>query len=219
MRTSRKPTVIAVFVTAILASLAVGGALASAIPDGGEQLTACVRENNGQMRLVESADDCRDREYPVAWNQMGVPGPEGPAGPAGMTAAYETNSMGGLFEPGDPPVDGYMVQDLPAGDYVFFNRWSTWLADESPLAQVGCDLFEEAADGSRVYKQGFIGGSNDEAVPRENQSHLYTYSDHPADTRLVVVCEHTSGGALEMYATWTAIPVDDVEFGPTPWPN
>ena len=48
-------------------------------------LSACYNVTNGQMRLVNTAAECRTAERFVSWSQAGTPGPEGPPGPPGPT--------------------------------------------------------------------------------------------------------------------------------------
>ena len=88
---------------ALIAGVVVVGGLAAAQPDG-EEITACVKNNNGQMRLVDSWDDCLSSEYPVTWNQAGAPGPQGPEGPQGPPG------------PGGEPLDLFV--DCDAGESI-----------------------------------------------------------------------------------------------------
>jgi hypothetical protein len=48
---------------------------------------ACVNTTNGQVRIVDSAANCKNSEVPVSWNVTGSPGPSGPPGPAGPAGA------------------------------------------------------------------------------------------------------------------------------------
>jgi hypothetical protein len=56
------------------------------VPCYSDVINAC-KQNNGQIRIVNSPDDCRRGELPISWNQAGIPGPQGPAGPTGMRGA------------------------------------------------------------------------------------------------------------------------------------
>lgn len=64
-----------------------GTAYALATPNG--VLHACYqthpspRDDNGDLRLVDSANDCRNNERYVEWNQVGPQGPQGPQGAQG----------------------------------------------------------------------------------------------------------------------------------------
>jgi hypothetical protein len=47
-------------------------------------LLACANRQ-GDLRLVDSHDECRKNEIPVQWSVRGPQGPQGPVGPQGMT--------------------------------------------------------------------------------------------------------------------------------------
>jgi hypothetical protein len=77
----------------------VTGGMAWAGASSGEDtamIQACVRSglSQGQVRIVDSHDQCHDNEYPISWNQEGEPGavgpqgPPGPPGPAGSARAF-----------------------------------------------------------------------------------------------------------------------------------
>ena len=48
-----------------------------------QQLFACARNNNGQLRLASGPGQCDGNETAVSWNIAGPQGPAGPAGPQG----------------------------------------------------------------------------------------------------------------------------------------
>lgn len=67
---------------AIAISLVVGGAaLATASDDG--VITACIREKSGQIRIVDSVEQCRRFENTLTWNQTGAEGLQGQQGDVG----------------------------------------------------------------------------------------------------------------------------------------
>ena len=74
---------------AVAALAAAGGIAAAAIPDSSGAIHGCYQKNNGNLRVVGSASDCRNSETAIQWNQKGQPGqpgsdgPPGPPGPAG----------------------------------------------------------------------------------------------------------------------------------------
>jgi hypothetical protein len=68
---------------AVGAALLVVGGVAYATISSSAVLNACAQKNNGQLRLVSSASDCRPSEYAVAWNQEGPQGPQGLPGQDG----------------------------------------------------------------------------------------------------------------------------------------
>jgi len=63
----------------------------------GEILYGCYKKENGQLRLVNSTDQCLPSEMPISWNQKGAAGPQGPEGPAGAQGS------GGLQGSAGPP--------------------------------------------------------------------------------------------------------------------
>ena len=44
---------------------------------------ACVKNPNGQLRIVNDPADCQSHETHLSWNVQGPPGPTGPTGPMG----------------------------------------------------------------------------------------------------------------------------------------
>jgi hypothetical protein len=63
--------------------VALGGAAFAAIPDPGGTIHGCYQKSNGNLRVTESASDCRSSEQPIDWNRRGPPGATGPDGPPG----------------------------------------------------------------------------------------------------------------------------------------
>lgn len=47
-----------------------------------ETIEACAKDN-GELRIVETAGDCKTNETPLSWNVTGPVGPQGPEGPPG----------------------------------------------------------------------------------------------------------------------------------------
>ena len=70
-------------IAAIVAAIVSGG-LATAQNPQSEQITACVKKANGQMRLVASSADCNSSERAVSWAVRGPEGPQGVPGPQGL---------------------------------------------------------------------------------------------------------------------------------------
>ena len=92
-----------------------GVAASTAIANGsGTTLTACVKSNNGQMRLVSAASQCVPSEYSVQWNSEGTPGPAGPAGPAGPSGPAGPAGPSGPVGPSGAP--GAVGPTGPKGD-------------------------------------------------------------------------------------------------------
>jgi type VI secretion system secreted protein Hcp len=67
-----------------VAALGAGSAIAvAAIPGDDGTINGCYGKGNGDLRVVENADDCRNRETPIKWSQRGPAGPQGIPGPTG----------------------------------------------------------------------------------------------------------------------------------------
>jgi hypothetical protein len=99
-RVSRKALVVLI---GALAALTVGAGFAVAsIPDGSGVFHACYQKNEGQLRLVESAADCRPSEKATSWSQIGPQGPPGPPGPQGTPgSSFLAGSSGGQLSTGN----------------------------------------------------------------------------------------------------------------------
>ncbi len=119
----------------VVAVAGVGGAAYAVIPDG-NVIRACYKQNYGDLRVVDSASQCRTGETALEWGQQGAqgePGPAGSAGPAGATgpvgpagiseAYYEHRGIygggGSQAIPGDYQDRVVADLDLPAGAYTF----------------------------------------------------------------------------------------------------
>ena len=99
----RRPALIA---TGLAAAVALGTGLAfAAIPGAGGVIHGCYKAQNGQLRVVDSASDCRPSELSINWNQQGPQGIQGPPGPAGPKG-----------DKGDPGIQGPPGPPGPKGD-------------------------------------------------------------------------------------------------------
>jgi hypothetical protein len=63
--------------------IGLGGVAFATIPDSTGTIHGCYGKSNGNLRVVESASDCRSNETALPWNQQGPPGP-----PGGLTTAF-----------------------------------------------------------------------------------------------------------------------------------
>jgi hypothetical protein len=55
--------------------IALGGVALAAIPDSDGTIHACYQKRGGDLRVVDSEDQCRDRrERPISWSKAGPPG-------------------------------------------------------------------------------------------------------------------------------------------------
>jgi hypothetical protein len=78
IRRHRPSPGMAIGIAALLVVL--GGVAFAAIPDSDGTIHACYQKRNGNLRVVESSDDCRrSRELSLEWNQRGPKGDPGQA--------------------------------------------------------------------------------------------------------------------------------------------
>jgi hypothetical protein len=84
------------------------------------EIKACYKKVNGQLRLVKDFAECHPSELPISWNQMGPPGPTGPQGPIGLTGPT------GPTGPQGPPGEG--------------GAGKVWIARQEVEAHLGGDL-------------------------------------------------------------------------------
>lgn len=83
---------------------------------------ACYQKNNGQLRIVQDPQECKNSEVPIAWNQRGEDGTVGPTGPQGergadgSTGAQGQSGVAGPVGPqGEPGPAGAGGPTGPAG--------------------------------------------------------------------------------------------------------
>jgi hypothetical protein len=72
--------------TTFALAIAVGvGVATGAIPDSGGVIHGCYEQDEGQLRVIDTARGgaCRPSETPLNWNQTGPQGPKGDTGPQG----------------------------------------------------------------------------------------------------------------------------------------
>lgn len=91
-----RSAVLASVVSAVVTAVLVGGGIAIASGDDSDVLHACARNKNGQLRLVDSEDDCRRKETEVSWGITGPQGPPGPSGGSGVNCDLELRIRGRL---------------------------------------------------------------------------------------------------------------------------
>lgn len=86
---------------ALVAAVAAGATYATTSLTGAtatKTINACVKDN-GDVRIVASAADCRTPEHAISWNIVGPTGPTGPQGPTGSTGP--TGPQGPKGDKGD----------------------------------------------------------------------------------------------------------------------
>jgi hypothetical protein len=82
------PVLVATITTAI-------GIAQAAIPDASGVIHACYK-SSGQIRVVNSAANCKANETALTWSQagpQGVPGPAGATGPSGLSGYEVINNI------------------------------------------------------------------------------------------------------------------------------
>jgi Collagen triple helix repeat (20 copies) len=113
-----RPALIAIGLAAVVA-LGAGIAFA-AIPGTDGVIHGCYKAQNGQLRLVDSASDCRPSELSISWNQQGPQGIQGPPGPKGEQGdpgiQGPPGPPGAKGEQGDPGIQGPPGPPGPKGD-------------------------------------------------------------------------------------------------------
>jgi hypothetical protein len=95
MRNRKRRAVVAAL--ALVAAVAVaGGALAARALQrhaaaATNAITACVKNANGDLRIVSSATECKHNESPLSWNVQGLQGPPGVSVTTAVVAAGDVN--------------------------------------------------------------------------------------------------------------------------------
>ena len=120
-------------IAALAVTLVVAGGAAAwgAIPDDDGVIHGCY-DKRGNLRLVDSEDDCSKVEKPISWSQAGEkgepgppgpagpagpPGPAGPAGPSGSSDTYFANIGHDFAGPVVEDGDAVAVAPTPGGGY------------------------------------------------------------------------------------------------------
>jgi Collagen triple helix repeat (20 copies) len=91
-------------ITAV-AIVAIAGGVSYAVADigGGGVINGCYKSQNGQLRLIDPANDhCLPSETAISWGQTGTQGPPGPTGPAGPTGPQGPKGDTGQTGPAGP---------------------------------------------------------------------------------------------------------------------
>lgn len=82
----------------------------------GNAIHACLKTQNGSVRIVSSAADCASNETAIEWNKQGPPGLAGPVGPAGPTGPKgDTGDTGPAGPAGPAGSQGDVGPAGPAG--------------------------------------------------------------------------------------------------------
>jgi len=96
---------------ALVATVLAGGVAWAAIPGPGGVIQGCYKENNGQLRVVDTASDCLPSELALGWNQQGLKGDAGPQGEQGLQGEQGIQGpKGDMGDTGEQGIQG------PKGD-------------------------------------------------------------------------------------------------------
>ena len=125
----KRSTLSAALISAVVTAVLVGGGVAIASSDDPEVLHACARNKSGQLRLVESPDDCKRKETGVSWGTTGPQGLPGSPGADGPPGTPGVDLSGGLFDFYSAVVFNPTNNGCPNGQYrwVVGQQWGTTL--------------------------------------------------------------------------------------------
>jgi hypothetical protein len=126
-----------ILLTAIIAFATIPG------PNG--VINSCYHKNDGELRVVESPDQCKSNEEALTFNQTGPQGPEGPqgpAGPSGTSQVYAVYAPGPFFVNSGYPAGNPLVatKDVPAGTYVINVKLTAVNDDAGGKHNLFCNL-------------------------------------------------------------------------------
>ena len=76
--------------------------VATGIPGPDGRIQGCYNQQNGNLRVVSSASECRNSEIAISWNQTGPAGASGATGPAGPSGATGPAGPSGATGPAGP---------------------------------------------------------------------------------------------------------------------
>lgn len=153
--------VMVVAVLTLFAAVVGGFATAQTAPEDTEVLWACVKDDDGKIRLVGDPSECAKKETAIWWNQQGPPGDQGepglPGEPGEPGPQGEPGPPGEQGEAGPPGILGLAGKMCPEGEMVIgFDDdgelicdtcgWHIPIQCDAPFAN--CDLV--AANGCEV---------------------------------------------------------------------
>jgi hypothetical protein len=147
---------------AAVAFVIMGGGIALAsIPGGDGVIHGCYQKSNGQLRVVDVADDgCLNSELALQWNQTGLQGVQGPLGPQGVQGPRgEIGSQGPQGLQGGPGPQGTQGPQGPVGV-------SGYQIVVSPPARANAITvaYAECPGGKKVLGGGFNKVGNDDQI-------------------------------------------------------
>jgi hypothetical protein len=151
-----------ILITAASVLIAVAAIAEAAIPDSNGVIHACYQDNNGNLRVIDTGQTCKNNESPLNWSQTGPQGPQGPVGPVGpqgpqgqpgstvpdLYASYNSHDIEG----GDPhqhDIEIVGLSNLPAGTYLI--NATVTIYEGADVAQCYFDDFNNYTTVSNVF--------------------------------------------------------------------
>lgn len=90
-------------VSAVIASLVLITAMGAGVARAtGGTIYACVKNSNGDVRIVAATTACHAHWTRIEWGELGMPGPAGPAGPVGPVGPMGPAGADGAAGPAGP---------------------------------------------------------------------------------------------------------------------
>jgi hypothetical protein len=93
------------FVVVIVLAIVLVGGVTWAFASDGNTIHACVNKSSGEIKIVDSSDDCKNNEQYLEWTIVGPQGPPGPQGPQGDTGPQGPQGPQGDTGPQGPQGD------------------------------------------------------------------------------------------------------------------
>jgi hypothetical protein len=191
-------TTATVLLTAIIAFAAIPGA------DG--VINSCYHKNGGELRIIDSNDQCKANEEPLSFNQTG---PQGPAGPSGMSQVYSLRAPGPFYVANTYPYGDPLVatRDVPAGSYVIDVKLTAVNGDLYNKQNIFCNLSTGDTAAASLPDAAFAYQVNgDEAFASVQLRDNYTFSE-PGTIK--VFCRGQTMSVKDVVLT--AIKVDSIQ--------
>jgi hypothetical protein len=118
---SKKLAILGIF---IVIGLTLGGIAFAVIPDSAGVIHGCYGKSNGQLRVIDEGQACKNNETPLDWSQQGPPGEKGDTGP-GLSTLYVASSPANV-SPGERRVH---FASCNPGDFALSGGWSGDFSD------------------------------------------------------------------------------------------
>ncbi len=138
-------------VLAIVVVVAAAGIQYAMASNSGSTIQACMQKQEGMLRVVSDASQCRPSEIPISWNVQGPAGPQGPQGPVGLQGPVGPQGpigpSDGFFHSSGLLTTQALGKDfteigrlsLPAGKYLIFANGTFENHMSQPIG-IGCSV-------------------------------------------------------------------------------